>query len=110
MWVGGSTLGAVAVHHVGLRDATTRCFCPVQSVRGNGIPRRQRELSRHPPPTTGASQPQVVRVEDLNEIVQSLVRKALAGDGGQQMPTTSDSSERPVGVLGSRSGSAPAVG
>ena len=66
--------------------------------------------SQDTPPTTGASQPQVVRVEDLNEIVQSLIQKALADEGGQQTPATSDSGEWPVGVLGSRSASVPAAG
>ena len=104
MWVGGSTLGAVAVHHVGLQDATTHCcsvqfslFVEMASSEGSGS-------SQDVPATIGASQLQVVRVKELNEIIQSLIQKVLADEGGQQ-GATSDSGERPVGVLGSRSSS-----
>ena len=47
---------------------------------------------------TGASGAQLVRLEDLQDLVQTLVRRAIADGETQQPPTASDSGEQLVGV------------
>ena len=48
--------------------------------------------------TTGASlQGRVVRVDDLAETVQTMVRQAMADGGRQQPPSTGDSGEWVMG-------------
>ena len=59
-----------------MRHYDTLLFCPVQSVRKDGIPEGSGS-SQDVLPTTGTIQQQVMQVEDLNDIVQSFVQKSL---------------------------------